>query len=202
MRQAPVIATLVAVAGVAATLGWVTEGFRAFTSEAARRLAVTERAPEVPSVAVETIEGTWTAIPPGDGRATVVEFIYTGCPDICRVSGEGLARLRARLEDAGLGRRVLLVSLSFDPRVDTPALLADWARRHGADGRVWTVAAPRPADLPGLLEAYGVVVIPDGFGGWVHNAALHVVDPAGRLRAVLDVEDIRGAEAALRAVLP
>lgn len=201
MRWAPIIATVVAATGAVAVLGWATDGFRAFTAEAARRLAVVERSPVVPSVRVETMDGTWITVPPVDGRATVVEFVYTGCPTICRVSGEALARLRARLVETGLAGRVLIVTLSFDPQTDTPESLADWGRRHGADGRVWTVARPRPADLPALLDAYGIVVIPDGAGGWVHNAALHVIDPSGRLRAILDVEDVRGAEAAVRDAL-
>lgn len=196
------IARLLAAAGAISALAWATDGFRAFTTEAARRLAVAKRAPAVPSVHVETMDGAQITIPPADGRAAVVEFIYTSCPTVCQAAGEALARLRTRLEDDGTSRRVLMVSLSFDPWTDTPALLADWAHRHGADGRVWTVARPSPADLPALLDAYGVQVIPDGAGGWVHNAALHVIDPDGRLRAILDVDEVHGAEAALRALLP
>ena len=37
-----------------------------------------------------------------------------------------------------------------------------------------------------LLKRYQVVVIPDGFGGYEHDAALLVVDPAERLVRVFD----------------
>lgn len=131
----------------------------------------------------------------------MVEFVYTTCPSICQSAGADMARLRDRLAGAGLADRVRLVSLSFDPETDTPELLADYGARHGADGRLWTVARPDPADLPALLAAYGVRVIPDGWGGWTHNAALHVVGPDGRLRAILDIDDLDGAEAAIRAAL-
>jgi protein SCO1/2 len=36
------------------------------------------------------------------------------------------------------------------------------------------------------MRAFGVTVIPDGLGGFVHNAAIAVVDPEGRLVAIMD----------------
>ena len=41
---------------------------------------------------------------------------------------------------------------------------------------------PDAAERAGLLAAFGIVVVPDGRGDFVHNAAIHVVEPDGRLR--------------------
>lgn len=198
----PVAASLAALALGAATFWTVTDGLQALTTETARRLAVARNAPPVPEVVLETMAHTPLAVPDGTGKAQVVEFVYTTCPTLCQTAGIEMARLGERLAEAGLDDRVQLVSVSFDPETDTPERLADYGERHGADGRLWTLARPDPADLPGLLKAYGVTVIPDGWGGWIHNVALHVVGPDGRLRAILDIDDIAGAEAALRRVLP
>ena len=51
-----------------------------------------------------------------------------------------------------------------------------------------------PIELRGLLDAFGVVVLPDGAGGFVHNAAIYLVDATGRLAHVYD------ADAAERAI--
>lgn len=197
----PAVATLAAAAIGVTALWAATDGLQALTTEGARRLVAAERAPEMPTVTVEAMAGQAMTLPAGDGRATVVEFVYTTCPTICQAAGIEMARLRDRLADGPLSERVRLVSLSFDPETDTPELLADYGERHGAKGRIWTVARPDPTDLPRLLDAYGITVIPDGWGGWTHNAALHVVGPDGRLRAILDIDDLDGAEAAIRAVL-
>lgn len=197
----PAAASLLALAlGVCALWG-ASDGFQALTAEGARRLAAARDAPRMPAVTVETMTGAALALPDGAGRAQVVEFVYATCPTICQTGGDEMARLRDRLAAAGLADRVRLVSLSFDPETDTPELLAGYGARHGADGRLWTVARPDPADLPRLLAAYGVTVIPDGWGGFTHNIALHVVGPDGRLGAILDIGDLDGAEAAIRAVL-
>jgi protein SCO1/2 len=44
-----------------------------------------------------------------------------------------------------------------------------------------------------------VVVIPDGFGGYAHNAAVHVLGPDRRLIAILGVEDLDGIVRTARA---
>jgi protein SCO1 len=40
-----------------------------------------------------------------------------------------------------------------------------------------------------LLSSLGVVVIPDGLGGYAHNAGPHLIDRHGRLHAVHNAED-------------
>ena len=59
----------------------------------------------------------------------------------------------------------------------------------------------RPEDeraLRALLKAFGITVVPDGFGGFVHNAALHVVDRRGRLVAIFDIGEEAQVLAAIR----
>lgn len=45
-------------------------------------------------------------------------------------------------------------------------------------------------ELSTLLEKYGVIVIPDGEGGFVHNSAFYLVDKNGYLAEVMDYQNI------------
>lgn len=197
----PLVASLAVVLAGGAVLLQATDGFAALTTERARRLAALTDMPVVPAFPVETMTGERLLLPPRDRKATVIEFIYTNCPTICQAAGAEMARLRDRLAAGPFAGRVRLVSLSFDPARDTPGQMAEYGRWHGADGQVWTVARPEANDLPALLNAYGVTVIPNRAGGFVHNAALHVVSPDGRLTAILGMDDLDGAENALRRAL-
>jgi len=86
---------------------------------------------------------------------------------------------------------VTLLSISFDIEHDGRAELKDYAIRHGADGDRWRVVRPTGGgDLRDLLDTAGVVVIPDPWGGYQHNAAIHLVDGRGRLVRVLDFEPL------------
>ncbi len=194
-------ALAVAVAGAAAL--WVaTDGLAALTTEGARRLAAVRDTPVVPPRRVQTMDGGREVLPAGDGRVSLIEFIYTTCPTICQSAGADMAVLRDQIAAAGLGAQVRLVSVSFDPETDDVPQLASYGELHGADGSIWTIARPDPADLPELLDIFGVTVIADAYGGYEHNAAILVVGPDGRLRAILDVDDVAGAVAAARRVLP
>lgn len=195
--------TVVAALALAAVLGAVlwqdTSGLRAFTTEGLRRLSVMERPQSLPNVRLIDMQGRELTLADEIGRAVIVEFIYTTCPTICVALGESFAKLQDQIWAAGLADRIRLISISFDLARDGPEALTDYAQAHGADGRLWITARPENDEaLHTLLKAFGVTVIPDGAGGFVHNAALHVVDPQGRLIAIFDIGEEPQALAAIR----
>jgi protein SCO1 len=193
-----------AVALVIALLGSValwqgTDGLRAFTTEGARRLSVLKQPRPVPDARLVDMRGQAMTLADEDGRAIIVEFIYTTCPTLCISLGESFAKLRNEIITAGLSDRTRLISISFDLARDGPEALRDYADAHGADGRLWITARPENKQaLQALLKVFGVIVIPDGAGGFVHNAALHVVDRQGRLKAIFDIGEEARALAAVR----
>ncbi|MBD3619260.1 MAG: SCO family protein [Chromatiales bacterium] len=169
-----------------------TDGLRALTSEGARRVAVTDAARPVPDVILQDQHGDRFSLAELQGQALVINFIYTRCPTVCLALGDALQQLQRALPAGGPGGDVLLLSISFDPANDTPARLAAYAEWFRA-GEGWRVTRPlNEADLELLLERFGVVVIPDGRGGFEHNAALHLVDREGRLVAIRDLDDVEG----------
>jgi protein SCO1 len=164
-----------------------TDQLQAFTSEAARRVAVRQHPIEVPSVTLETQSGARIDIANLRGKWLLVDFVYTRCPTYCVALGSEFAQLQDQLAGR-LGKdAVELVSISFDPVHDTPRELASYLQRAHSRGAGWVAA--RPVDSGGLdaLErAFGITVISDGLGGYTHNAAIHVVDPQGRLIEIVD----------------
>ncbi len=176
-----------------AALWQATDGLQALTAESARRISVAKTRPIVPDVDLETMSGTVTRLVDGNGKMTLVEFIYTRCPTICQTAGTHLARLRDRLKQHNLADRVRILSVSFDPTHDDVLALFAYGEAHGADGKIWTVTRPKPKDLAKLLKIFRVIVIPDDLGGYEHNTALHVVGADGRLAAILELDDVDGA---------
>ncbi|MEM1300117.1 MAG: SCO family protein [Pseudomonadota bacterium] len=192
MRWSP---PLVAAALGAAVFWQVTDGLRAITTEGARRLAVAEAPLPVPVVMLETMDTKQVPLTPQDGEVVLVEFIFTTCPVICQVAAIDFAALRDRL--VAEGAQVRMISVSFDPERDDPEAMLAYGEGHGADGKVWTVARPAPADLPALLDTFGVTVIPDEWEGFEHNAAIHLIDPTGHFSAVFDTDAIGEAAEAV-----
>jgi protein SCO1/2 len=177
-----------------ATLAVITDGLRAFTSETARRIAVRTHPRVLPAASLQTSNGQIIELASLRGRWLLVDFIYTRCLTYCSAQGGEFSRLQDRLaKPIGQGK-VVLLSISFDPTHDGPAEMAAYQRRSGDRGAGWIAARPTEEQgLAALMRGFGVKAVPDGIGGFVHNAAIAVVDPQGRLVAILDPGDPRAA---------
>jgi cytochrome oxidase Cu insertion factor (SCO1/SenC/PrrC family) len=127
------------------------------------------------------------------GKVAVVSFIYTACPERlgCPLASTALRDLQARLQDEGLQRSTVLVSISFDPARDVPAQLAKYSRVYGADPALWRfMTAPSRRVLAALLESYGQDRAPvyDAQGRFTrrysHVLKVFLVDQAGDIRNI------------------
>jgi len=179
----------------------LTEGFACWTYEDLRRARAGRLELQAPALQLRTADGRlWRPWSPGQGGDALylVDFIYTRCPSVCRALGSEYQQMQAALRETG--SRVHLLSLSFDIAHDDPAALAAYGRLYRAEAGRWTVAVPRsPEDLARLLTQLGVVALPDGRGGYVHNGALHLIAADGRLLAIHDYPDWQAALAVAQA---
>lgn len=171
------------------TLAIATDQFQAFTSETARRLEVRQHPRPLPPLTLESQTGERFDLAGLQGKWLVVDFVYTHCVSLCSVLGGKFAQLQDQLAAPLAQHRVQLLSISFDPERDTPAQLADYLERFRNRGSGWLAARPLDArGLNALKRVFGVTVVPDNAGGYVHNDAIAIVDPLGRLVNILDSE--------------
>lgn len=143
--------------------------------------------PQVPAVRLQTQSGAHTDLAAFRGKWLLVDFIYTRCVTYCLILGGEFAQLQHKLAAPIAAGKVQLLSISFDPAHDTPDRLRIYLQDFGSHGPSWVAA--RPVDAAGLArlkKAFGLTVI-RGPLGFVHNAAIHIVDPAGRLVRILDM---------------
>lgn len=69
-----------------------------------------------------------------DGRALVINSMYTTCRGTCPTTGAILNRLRSDLTKV-LGNKVSMISFTLEPEVDTAATLLEYAGQFGANKR-------------------------------------------------------------------
>jgi cytochrome oxidase Cu insertion factor (SCO1/SenC/PrrC family) len=117
------------------------------------------------------------------GAPVAVTFAYTRCPDAaaCPMTMAKFAKLNAALTARNFGR---LLAVTVDPENDTPAVLADYARRIGADPARWKFLTGDPRALARVAETFGVLYYPER-GQIVHQQAVAVIDPKGRLATIV-----------------
>lgn len=170
----------------------ITVDFEVLTAEQARRLEISRKQPAVPDVRL--IDQSGQAFRFGEwarekNRFLIVDFIYTNCQSLCRALGTEFQQVQRSIVERGLQSRVHLLSVSFDPEHDSPAVLKQYAEHMQAAPDAWTFATVGDARyLDVLLRTFGVTVIPDQQGGFQHNAALVWIAPSGKLVRVTDFD--------------
>lgn len=172
---------LVLLIGIGA-LARATEGFRVVTSEGARQLSVARHPRLIPVVRLIDQDGHPFSLADYQGRPLLVDFIYTRCPTLCGVLGNDFHRVLANAPNKQLD----LLSVSFDPANDDREALKLYGDRFGATAPRWRIAVTADkSGLDGLLRTFGVVIIPDGIGGFVHDGFIYVVDRNGRFANII-----------------
>jgi len=119
------------------------------------------------------------------GKVVVADFVFTTCTEVCPLLSGTMSQVQAGLKQAGLlGNKAVLLSFSVDPEQDTPAALAEYAERFGADPNGWRFLTGDRAQIEALLTTGYKVGAPPRTPGReiVHTTRFVVVDPRGQVR--------------------
>ncbi len=116
------------------------------------------------------------------GKAVVVFFGYTQCPDFCPTTMAQLAAIKKSL--GADGERVEVVFITVDPERDTPAVMKAYVANFGSGvvglrGSLEQTAAVAKEFKAFYAKAAGTT---PGSYSMDHSAASYVFDPQGRVR--------------------
>jgi protein SCO1 len=119
------------------------------------------------------------------GKSLLLTFIYTRCPlpDYCpRLSGNFAQIYKAVKNDSGLGGRVHLLTVSFDPEHDTPDVLKDYGKGYGAgdEFRDWEFGTGTPEQVKAITSYFGLEYWPE-YGQITHSLRTALIGPDGKL---------------------
>lgn len=116
------------------------------------------------------------------GKAVVVFFGYTHCPDVCPTTLSEIAEAK-RLLGAD-GAKVQGVFVTVDPQRDTPEMLKAYMANFGPD---FVALRGTPEQLAAVAKEYKIYYkkvdgkTPDSYT-MDHSAGSYVYDPQGRVR--------------------
>ena len=130
-------------------------------------------------------------------KITVLSFIFTRCSDVngCPLASFVLKGVQDRLlELPELRDQVRLISFSFDPDYDSPAVLAEYGGRFVTDHFDWQfLSCANATDLAGVLRDYDQWVIVDydddgrPLGTMSHLLRVYLIDRDRRIRNIYSV---------------
>ena len=164
----------------------------AYGGESSRELPVIGPAPQF---TLTSQDGKPFALADLRGKAVVVAFIYTECPDICPMLTQKMVEVQDEL-GANFGAKIAFVSISLDPEHDTPEVLTDYAQFWGAKPEGWSFLTGSPEAVRDVTRRYGVFFAKKEDGSVDHTQLTSLVDAEGQIRvqylgARFDPEEFR-----------
>ena len=124
------------------------------------------------------------------GQALAFTFIFTRCPfpTFCPRMSDNFAAAQKKLKAMpNLSTNWHLLTISFDPGFDTPAVLKSYAKRFQADPQHWSFATGELIDITAITEQFGLLFWkpnPQEPAGISHNLRTVVIDAEGRIQKV------------------
>jgi protein SCO1/2 len=165
----------------------------------------------VPNFALVNQDGKRIQLAQYAGKTILMTFIYTRCPlpDYCPLVTHNFAQIEKQLaQTPELYGKTHLLSISFDSKYDTPAVLRNYAHAFGADKgnkkfTHWEFATVPASELPQVTSFLGIF-LNEQDGQITHSMCTVVVSPDGKLYKQYNDNDWKPTEmmAALEAATP
>ncbi|MGD0367272.1 MAG: SCO family protein [Acidobacteriaceae bacterium] len=123
------------------------------------------------------------------GKVVLLTFIYTRCPlpNYCVRMSRNFAEMDKALEkDPKLYAKTHLLSVSFDPKYDTPQVLRSYGGAYTGNYTKetfahWDFAAPTEQELPKVLQFFDVGATPEKDRTITHSLSTVVIGPEGEI---------------------
>lgn len=125
------------------------------------------------------------------GKAVAITFIYTRCPlpDYCILMSNNFGKLQKLLaSESSLNGKWHLITISFDPKFDTPKMMKEYGKSYKADFATWDFVTD--PDTTGkaimkLADGLGLTYENDEGGLIAHNLRTVILDTEGKIVKVI-----------------
>lgn len=152
---------------------------------------------QVPDFVLTNQAGSLVTLGQLGGQVWVADIIFTRCAGPCPKMTQHMAELQTAVKD---DEALRLVTLTTDPEYDSPAVLAKYGEKYGANAARWQFLTGAKTQIARVaidgLKLTSVEKAPgeraDPADLFIHSTMFVLVDKAGRLRGVYETtgEDI------------
>ena len=121
------------------------------------------------------------------GKALAIDFIFTTCPfpTMCPRLSQNFSETQKTLKEMpNAPTNWHLLTISFDPEKDTPAVLKNYAGRFGYDPQHWSFLTGDLMEITAIAEQFGQMFWREG-GSISHNARTVVIDADGKVQKII-----------------
>ena len=114
------------------------------------------------------------------GKPLVVNFVYTGCFQVCPAATQFLAAAVKQAERSLGPGSFRVATIGFNLPFDSPSAMSEFARKFGIASPDWLFLTPQPESLDALAADFGFRYEPTA-AGFDHLLQVSIVDAQGRI---------------------
>lgn len=114
------------------------------------------------------------------GKPLLVNFVYTGCSQVCPITVRFLDKAIGEARSALGPDSFAIATIGFNQPFDTPQAMHAFAAQHGIADSKWDFLSPAPGTVEALTREFGFTwyATPKGFD---HVTQVTVLDAEGRI---------------------
>jgi protein SCO1/2 len=139
-----------------------------------------------PPLQLRNYKGEMVNINQYRGKAVLVTFLYTHCPDVCPLIASNL-RVAQNLMGPKESAKAQVIAVSVDPRGDTPKTVAAFLALHGMTGRMKYLIGSA-GELARVWKAWGVGSVQDAQQPQFinHSAIIYGISASDKITTVYE----------------
>jgi protein SCO1/2 len=150
---------------------------------------VLTQAQQAPNIVLRDQNGHVTSLAQFRGKAVMVTFVYTHCPDVCPLIMQALGAARHDLgADAS---KLAIVAVSVDPKGDTPASVRHYLEVRKLESFTHYLLGTRP-QLARVWRAWNISSrSPKGTPEQIaHSSVIYGIDASGMIRTLYPAQPL------------
>lgn len=121
------------------------------------------------------------------GKVLLVGFVFTTCNGSCPATTHHMAKVQDQLIEEKLTKDVHLLTITLDPKRDTPVVLRRYMSLFDLKEDSWTFLTGKPEVVKKVHDDWKMWTKPTTNGQLDHPSRMFLVDQQGRIREIYNL---------------
>jgi protein SCO1 len=118
------------------------------------------------------------------GKAKLVYFFYSSCGDVCPITQKRMEKIMGELKQQNVSTNEFkFVSISFDPKRDTPDVLKEYSKIYKATPDTWQFLTGKKEQIAAVMKQFHVDATETSTHDFFHDDRIFLVDAKNQVRA-------------------
>ncbi len=135
-----------------------------------------------------------------EGKIWIVNSFFASCPIVCPKVMKNLQEVHDYIRN---DESIITLSVTVDPKRDTPEQLLNYARKYNANNETWRLLTGEKKSIYRLARVEFLMAASDSSGDnydFIHSENINIIDPDLRIRDIINGTDPKADQKILESI--